>query len=214
MLTHHAYAIEGSLAQFEAYREALQKSEGFDAHDPNFVVRKFDSFGIDEARELTQLAQFSHVGARALYFVGVAAITSEAQQALLKLFEEPKEGSVFVLMTPHGALLKTLLSRCLPYPHTLIHATKNTEAKAFLHMPYKARSEWIALILKDDEENAREHVRAFFTELEVELYPRLSEGREVREALQEIAHFRQYLSDRSPSLKMLLEHFAATIPQT
>jgi hypothetical protein len=81
----------------------------------------------------------------------------------------------------------------------------------FLSWPYKKRSEWIAVFLKDDE-SARERTRTLFTELEAELYKRIDMGRDIREGLEDIEHFRQYLGDRSPSLKMILEHLAATLP--
>ena len=145
-------------------------------------------------------------------------MTSEAQQALLKLFEEPQPGIIFVLLVPQGALMPTLKSRFLPYPHMLTEAAlTHARAQAFLHMTYTQRSAWIAELLSE-EDHAREQVRSFFDELESVLHAELSKAAGERHAalvrgLGDIATLRKYLSDRSPSLKMLLEHLAATLPK-
>jgi len=209
MLTHHAYYIEGSIADFDAYVEKLKERLHLDAHTLDLVVRRYEKFGIEEARELTQLSSLKNPGERTIYILAVPSITSEAQQALLKLFEEPQEGLVFVLMVPHGVLLPTLRSRLLPYVETL-EGKSGGDAAAFLSWTYKKRSEWIAALLKDEDE-AREAVRAFCTDLERVLHQHIQQP-DARTGLQDVVHFRQYLADRSPSLKMILEHFAATLP--
>ena len=211
MLTHHAYYIEGPIAQTNEYAEHIRKSEGFVPHDPNFSIRNFDQMGIEDARSLISIASLKNTGARALFIISVASITTEAQQALLKLFEEPQVGTIFILLVPPGMLLPTLRSRFLAYPDKLPAQKGTGEAKEFLTWPYKKRSDWITALLKEDEDS-RERVRIFLNELEEELHTKITESRDVRESLFEIAHFRQYLSDRSPSLKMILEHFAATLP--
>lgn len=214
MLTHHAYYIEDSLERFAAYEKALRASEGFAAHDPGFLARRWEKFGIDESRELIELAALRHTGGRSLFFITAGSMTSEAQQALLKLFEEPQEGTIFVLLVPHGMLLSTLRSRMLTLPkgeEELFSSPRSSSTREFLSWPYKKRSDWVTAFLKD-EEGARERVRAFLTELEAELYAKIGEGAMIRQGLQDIEHFRGYLSDRSPSLKMILEHLAATLP--
>jgi hypothetical protein len=49
--------------------------------------------------------------------------------------------------------------------------------------------------------------------LESRLAPKLAESADVRKSLEDIAQFRNYVQDRAPSLKMILEHFAATLPK-
>ena len=211
MLSHHAYYIEDSLARFDAYKTHLEDSSGY-IQGKSLVSQYFDKFGIEDARTLIELASLKNTQETTLYFIGIASITSEAQQALLKLFEEPQEGTVFVLLVPHGVLLPTVTSRFLRYPNTVFfEAPSSTEAKDFLSWPYKKRSDWVASWLKA-EEDPREHVRAFLNKLEVELYKYRAEMPEIRSSLEEIAHLRQYMSDKAPSSKMILEHFAATLP--
>lgn len=229
-MNHHAYYIEGPLSQFAEYSGALKP----------FWAKKFERFGIDEARELITFASLKNIG-ETVFFIGAVSITTEAQQALLKLFEEPQEGTVFILLLPHGALLPTLRSRILEYPREKsglavqkvlggppfakakvapdifvqqapIFLKAQQLAASFLASSQKSRSEMIAKLLKD-ENDTKERAREFVNTLELALY----EGHQMsfknrRVALEDIAKVRSYLGDRSPSLKMLLEHLALVLP--
>ena len=213
-MTHHAYYIEGSGSQFESYKAELKP----------FFARAYERFGVDEARELIALAALKNYQ-EAMYLIATSVITSEAQQALLKLFEEPQQGTVFVLLVPHGTLLPTLKSRMLPFEterlagqNSLVEPTKTAtrglfgrQAAAFLKSSGKARSDIIATLLKDDE-GVRERVRDFIDALEIELTRFGLVKKEVRDGLHDLAMVRTYLADRSPSLKMLLEHLALALP--
>ena len=90
-MEHHAYFYEGPMSVFRVYQEALEP----------FWAHAFEQFGVDDARELRALASLKH-DEGSLFLVGAASITSEAQQALLKLFEEPQQGITFVLIVSHG----------------------------------------------------------------------------------------------------------------
>lgn len=208
---HHAYLYEGSQAQLDTLAEDARERFSFAAeHSPDVHVREFEKFGIDESRWLTEVGALKSAGGRALFVVGIASITSEAQQALLKLFEEPQEGSVYVVLVPHGLVLPTLRSRMLSYPVQLGEEISSSNAKKFLTLSGKDRSDIIAKLLKDDE-GTKERVRDFVNALEAELYKKAGEPK-ARQGLEDIAMVRGYLQDRSPSLKMLLEHLAVALP--
>jgi hypothetical protein len=198
-MTHHAYYIEGPLSHFAQYKDILRP----------FAASAYERFGIDEARELIALASLKNFN-EATFFVALSSITSEAQQALLKLFEEPQEGTTFVLLVPHGSLLPTLRSRMLAYPDPLESGPELALAKEFLAASGKARSDLIAAVLKD-EEGTKERARDLINALETELSKQMGDPA-ARQALEDIAKVRDYLRDRSPSLKMLLEHLAVCIP--
>ena len=202
MPAHHAYYIEGSLSQFDEYK----------AHLRPFWARAYERFGIDEARELIALASLKNF-AEATFFAGASSITGEAQQALLKLLEEPQEGTTFIFLVPHGALIATLKSRMLLYPEVIAKFSRSDLlAGEFLKMGGKERSEFITKLLKD-EEGVKERVRDFTNALEAQcVAQKAMQKPEGRQALQDIAMVRGYLADRSPSLKMLLEHLALALP--
>ena len=208
-MQHHAYYAEGSLSEFDAHKAALKP----------FWAAAFERFGIDESRELIALSSLKNFN-EAVFLIGAASITSEAQQALLKLFEEPQKGTTFVLLVPHGALLPTLKSRMLPYERQQTAQKKvlgsaspqpdhfSAQAATFLRSSGKERSDFIAKMLKD-EEGTKERVRDFVNALEIELVKDIKKNRQV---LQDIAMVRDYVCDRAPSLKMLLEHLALSLP--
>jgi len=232
-MTHHAYIYEGSLSELGTLAEDARVRFGFETeHSPDVHVREFEKFGIDESRWLTATAALKPSSGRTLFVIGISSTTSEAQQALLKLLEEPQAGTTFVLLLPHGLLLPTLRSRMLGYPHESMPAIENQDgpgepgpswggdwgggnfsgqARAFLTMSGKDRSDLIAKLLKDDE-GTKERVRDFVNTLEAELASRTRDAK-VRQGLEDIAMVRTYLADRSPSLKMLLEHLALSLPK-
>jgi len=213
MNSHHAYLYEGPASLLPQLADSACQHFAFKKEgNPDVLIEQWEKFGIDEARELSQQASLKSSGERSLFVLGFSSITSEAQQALLKLFEEPREGAMFVVLVPHGTLIPTLRSRFLDYPEKIsrLNLDRGTDAKEFLAAAYAKRSAMITEFMKD-EEGVRERARNFLNELERILYTKI-ENSEVREGLADIAHFREYLSDRSPSLKMILEHFAATLP--
>ena len=209
MPAHHAYYVEGPLAAFGAYKEHLQP----------FYAQEYEKFGIEEARELITAASLKNYE-HGVFLLGIASLTSEAQQAMLKLFEEPQQGTQFIVMVPHGTLLPTLRSRMMEYPEKekltagrLGSSQRDPQqVSLFLKLSSKERSDFITKLLKDDE-GTKERVRDFINALEAELYARVGPTRSnTRQALEDIAMVRDYLRDRSPSLKMLLEHLAIGLP--
>jgi hypothetical protein len=173
--------------------------------------QKYERFGIDEARGLIGLASLKNYK-ESVFLIVATSVTTEAQQALLKLFEEPQPGTTFVLVVPPGILLPTLRSRMQPYPGEKYQVASNkyqTSIK-FLKSKQKERSGQIAELLKD-EDDTKERVRGFVDGLEVELHKKLKD-KAAREGLADLALVRDYLRDRSPSLKMLLEHLALSLP--
>src|SRR3989344_3047228 len=151
-MTHHAYYYEGPLTLLQVLAENSRALLGLkDKHSPDVHIRHYEMFGIEEARDIGRLASLRSVAGQALFVLGISSITSEAQQALLKLFEEPQRGITFVLLVPHGALLATLRSRCLPYPHKLEDTAEAGSAAEFLSNPPKGRRAMVAEFLDEGE---------------------------------------------------------------
>jgi hypothetical protein len=183
------------MGDFEALKESLKP----------FVAIRYERFGVDEARELIHRASLKREG-ESVYLLATPTITTEAQQALLKLFEEPQAGVVFVLLLPHGVVLPTLRSR-------MAVGTKLLGQNNLADVPTRGTTrglfdrEVLDKLLKEDDKDA---IRDFLNRLEIELYPKIADPK-IRQALEDIARVRDYLRDRSPSLKMLLEHLALSL---
>ncbi len=210
-LTHHAYYVEDSPSLFTGLENGIRSSQQFDAHDPGFYARQYEKFGIDEARELQQLASLKSTKGAILFLLSISSITTEAQQALLKLFEEPQKGTFFVVLIPPGLLIPTLRSRMLPYPQVFPRVRSLADAEEFLSCSQKERSSFIAAFLKD-EDWLKDRVRDFLDSLELVLSTKIADPK-VRAGLEDIQKVRSYVGDRSPALKMLLEHLAVALPK-
>src|SRR3989344_2218828 len=114
---HHAYLIEGK--REEVLPEILKfvDSLGIDTNaNSDFVNISLDSFKIDDARNLKSFGNekgFSlEKNAKKIFIISANNFLLEAQNSLLKMFEEPIENTHFFLVTPDAnALLKTFASR-------------------------------------------------------------------------------------------------------
>lgn len=212
---HHAYLIEGPLSLLPGLEASARTLFDFEdskeGANPDVHIYSFEKLNIEEARGLSDEAAFKALSGRTLFVIAAGSISFDAQQALLKLFEEPQPGTTFVVLVPPGALMPTLRSRFAEYPEKLKEDdVSSTPAKKFLASPTKDRSTQIAALLKD-EEGVKERVREFLNSLEALLYKKIADPK-AREGLEDISLVRGYLADRSASLKMLLEHLAATLP--
>lgn len=105
---HHAYVYYGDGAVAEEMRNRL-------AATGVVYIYAHEKWGIDESRVLALEAHRTDEVGRVRHFILVmSAVTTEAQNALLKLFEEPPARVVFHCVIPPGTvLLPTLRSRLL-----------------------------------------------------------------------------------------------------
>jgi DNA polymerase III delta prime subunit len=108
MLTHHAFLCRlPEVSEDEARTAAAQLNCG------EVTYFSTEAFLIDDVRSLTEKAYMRPaVGEEQLLVVTFTTITVEAQQALLKLLEEPPRGTAFLFCVPDSVyLLPTVLSR-------------------------------------------------------------------------------------------------------
>lgn len=203
---HHAYFIEGEqvavLADVEAF---LKDAFGIvrQGH-PDVHYSMYDSFGIDESRDLQGMQTMRPVmGDKKIFILSTGAITSEAQNSLLKVFEEPTPGThFFVISSSQRILLPTLRSRMVVLTHASAQKdTTELNVKRFIKLSLKGRLEYVApLIEEKDKSKAEGFLQALVSEL-------AGGGvkKETADAIKEILSFIKYLKDRSSSLKLILE---------
>lgn len=94
------------------YCQAVASGRYPDCDEMNFS----DDRGIDAVRAVIQAAEYaSNCNARVFILDEIQSATKVAQNALLKLLEEPPEGVYLILLTTDPQrLLPTLKNRCLP----------------------------------------------------------------------------------------------------
>lgn len=175
------------------------KTEGADTR--HIIV---ESFGIDEARNLKNLAgERAFSGEHHHFIITTRSITEEAQNALLKLFEDPPSGAIFYLVIPsENRLLPTLRSR-LYLEQNQNNSEKEDLAHAFLRLDYKERMEWVADTAKKDSDKLVDLVREI-ARLDLHAWP--------LRAKHALLLAERYVYNRGAGKKMLIEELALSLP--
>jgi DNA polymerase III delta prime subunit len=208
-LTHHAYLLIEE--EVENLFPFLKKHHGIESKgNPDFFYEKHDSFGIDESRKLKELhvSKAFTPGGKRIFVIETRAITHEAQNSLLKIFEEPHDDTHFFLLMPSAVtLLPTLRSRLF-----IIESAKGehdglAEAKKFLKLSQKEKIDVVDELAKriSDEEITKGEAMEFLAALEIILSDQPEKN---MKALKAILKARDYMNDRAPSVKQLLEYVA------
>jgi len=199
MENHHAFLLFApSLEEALLPQDCMIQSV-----DVQHLVR--DRFSIDDARELSLQAQQTPIASPYRTFVIKAGeIAVEAQNALLKLFEEPpRHARFYVVIPPTAHLLPTLQSRLMVKEG--VQNLKESELfTAFLQMGLSERLELLALKAKAKD--------AVWTEAIVQGCEEFSLQRKDKALMETVLFVRRYLKTRGASVKMLLEELALSLP--
>src|SRR3989344_2870720 len=94
---YHANIILGQENSTDFLFNILEKNLDFKTQgNPDFLLMEVESFGIDDARSLGKWAiGKALLGEIKVCFIKTKSITPEAQNALLKILEEPTLGTYF-----------------------------------------------------------------------------------------------------------------------
>ncbi len=224
-MRHHAFVIEAEaskgieVAQAWAERELKMKIQG----NPDVIVLRYGLFSVEDARRVSELAAGApFVGEYKMLIISASRAYHEAQNALLKLFEEPPAGTYLFLILPSlGGLLPTLRSRIAVLdsnerpPRSFI----TESAEIFLKANKEKRSAIIKKLTSGkDEDERREHrdeAIAILNGIEVAAYTAMKRGggSAAVALLSDIMVLRNYLYDRSAPVRMILEHLSLVIPK-
>ncbi len=177
------------------------------------VHRFFDQsvLDIETARYISSWSNTPYSGEK----VGLISFNTaglEAQNALLKVLEEPRAGVRFIIITTHREhLIPTVLSRLhqMNLTQDVLHDEMYTKAYTFLTTPKVNRMNLkeVKLLLEEEDEEGRkkrESVKSFILALTDVLKTENSESRYILETLE----FASYASRPSTSGKALIEYLA------
>jgi DNA polymerase III delta prime subunit len=228
---HHAYLIEG--VRDEVVPEFLKFLKTLDIDtkgNPDFTQIIVDNFKIDEAFSLRSMStDKSFSSAKKIFIVCVNSFSLDAQNVLLKMFEEPTENTIFFLVVPDiNILLKTLVSRFYLISTKPELATETKEAEKFIALPLQARINFIKELLAESEEededgneivvldSARSKALKFLNALEDVIHNRLLKNSSNNSLIICCEHFlkvREFLRMPGSSTKSLMESVALIIPE-
>jgi DNA polymerase III delta prime subunit len=214
----HAYGIEGTWEDVGVRLQGFARQElnmSLPGHpDSQYIF--YESFGIEESRGLEMVARRTAlVAPQKVFVVGCRSMTSEAQNALLKLLEDPPPRTHFFLVIPS-------LSFFLPTLRSRLFLVRGVSSEVDLAIQDVASS-FVAATIVDRlkivtpiiEKKDRAAADAFINSVESVLSRDAFVGStplSVAQALREVLLTRKYLSDRAASLKLLLEHLALVLP--
>jgi DNA polymerase III delta prime subunit len=201
---HHAYLIVKD--DVSSLWQELEDNLGFIRKaNPDALSLELETFGIDEARDLSLWAIKKSFGERKVAVIKAPSITVEAQNALLKLFEEPTIGThFFILISGSGNILGTLLSRVRLIDN--IESVDNEKPKTpFLKSPISKRLKIIAPIIKDKD---KLKAKGLLNQISKEI----NQNKKDIASLEMIINAERFLSGRAPSVKMIMEHLAISLP--
>jgi hypothetical protein len=164
-----------------------------------------DTMGIGDVRAVTAQAQLRPATDGGQVFVIAASfITHEAQNALLKLFEEPPVDTAFVLVVPPAfQLLPTLQSR-IGQETTIADSSENQAWTLFLAASYADRLQQVDSWQKSKDPQ-------WLSQMVAGVHS-VSSQEVGLEAMQVLQFVGQKLQTRGASNKMLLEHLALVLP--
>lgn len=218
-MLHHACLFEGERKIIlPLITNFFEKEVGVNIHsNPDFHIREYDTFGIEDGKNIQNLAlQKAFSGNKKIFVISFNTITREAQNALLKLFEEPTPHTHFFLIAKiSDLLLPTLRSRLMiinSYEAKGNEKEIEEDAKTFLSSKKPDRLNILKPMI---EEKDKTHIVKFLNAIETLIYNNVDYRKDKRfiDALRYIEKNKRYVYDKSASLKMLLEHIALVIPQ-
>lgn len=215
---HHAYCLIGDNVKItENLKKTFKKELDFTIEgNPDFWYGEYETLGIDDTRNLNKLHGMRPVASDKKIFVVCANfITEQAQNAMLKMFEEPRGDTHFFLIMPKLGLIGTLKSRMMIIENKS-DVNSIIDVERFLKMKSGERMIEIKRLMEEisEEEKSKIEVVKFINSLEAELKNKINFSKDKNKAgiFEEIEMVREYAGEQSPSLKMLLEHLALVIP--
>jgi hypothetical protein len=223
----HAYYVSGELEQGIKAAVTFVEGEFGQSYEnnPNILVLRHGLLSVEDARKLRTLADFAPVqGNRKALIISAGRMFHEAQNALLKLFEEPPAGTLLILALPsEGMLLPTLRSRLQQLPH-LRHEV-DLQVVAFIKATSAEREKFISKLLdktKSDKEEDKQAARlaalqlieglAFVTHATWLSESNTTKKQYLLTFLSDLNRFIPILHERSAPLKLIFEHVLLTLP--
>ncbi|MFA5889217.1 MAG: hypothetical protein WCW47_00105 [Candidatus Paceibacterota bacterium] len=207
---HHAYFLVGDTESvFSDLKSFLENEVGINTTgNPDFWHGKYNTLNIEGARVIAESQDRKDFSdGRKVFIIQADFITEEAQNSLLKVFEEPTAGTHFFIISPQDNLLPTLRSRMQVISQKSIKSIKSK----VLEMGIADRLEKVKEITDaiGDEDATKQDAITLLNQIESELY---EAGVEKNHKALEICELtRVSLYDRGAPVKMILENLVLSV---
>ena len=213
-LNHHAYLLEGDLEpSYEELLKSLTTLEVATLGNPDLFIKDYENLLIDDVREIKDFESESRANKNGhkVLILKTRMFSYPAQNALLKVFEEPRPGVIFFLIMPDATkLFPTLRSRLFAVIGKYAADDElKREAKEFIKFSKKERIDFIKKFTDmESKVLLKEKSIKFLNFLEKDF----AEGNTTdKKKVEDIYLAKKYIGDQGSSPKILLEHLAVTI---
>ena len=215
ILTHSDQALTIASAALNISREKLH------AHPDFHLVKGEGSIGIDVIREIGYILRMRPAASSYKIFLieEFHLATEEAQNAFLKMFEEPPEYAYIFLITPYiDRLLKTVVSRAQIIEESRIKnkesrdltlQSKDYKLKPLFEMSIGERFLWLDSLLKgiENKHEAQRTLLALIDQFLLETVKQAKERKIAVEALESFKDAKKKIEQGFPNPKLLVEKF-------
>lgn len=214
----HAFLTTGDLEK--GIKRAISHAEstlGLSANDPaNLSVHRYVNFTVDDVRAFSESAyRAPTAGDTRAVILAAGRLFHEAQNAMLKLFEEPPIGMTLYLVVPStGSLFPTLLSRVQLLPDT---GEGSGVGAAFLGLSQSERKKYLDRLVNrtrsdkpEEKREGRKEVLELVQDLTRELHK--DEAFRMTPLMEDLASFTRILHDVSAPIKPICEHLLLVLP--
>lgn len=201
---HHALLILGEKTEVDNHIEGLGiKLIG----NPDVFVYEQNVLTVDDAREIGRKAIEKAFGEKKYFIIRVERLTPEAQNALLKTFEDPVPNTHFILTAREtNIFLPTLLSR-MEVVRVGGELEESNEVKKFLKKTLKQRIDFAKKFADEKEERGAGALAEFLDSLLLEL----RSADTPLSTMKKVLTLRTYARDTSAMPRVILEHLALVI---
>ena len=221
---YHSYVIEGEIVALVPGVRAFLEQRGYvGLQSPDIFSNTYDAFTIADSAIVKEWNSSKALTSdKKICIIGAQFINHEAQQSLLKILEEPQQGTHFFLVVPPGTnLLDTIRSRT----HTIkigidsLPVMSGANAVKFIAESLQKKLDLIAVMIeqhKDAEGSGglRHEATQLVNDIEKNIHEKFHKNPSdfrMQFILDELKNARDYLSVPGCSVKMILEHIALVI---
>lgn len=207
--SHHAILVEGEpAASLELIKSGFTDIGLLVEGNPDIFFLSYQKFGIEDARDIIEMSIGAPIqNEKKIIVFSFDSITADAQNAFLKIFEDPSPQLKFVLNTyTADGLLPTLRSRLLIYKNE--KRVEVASVEGFMKMSIGEKLKEIERMVKEyKDEGGKQKIKQFLLGIHYLLEQRIQKGEKGNNlvALKATAKALDYLEDKSSSVKILLE---------
>lgn len=202
---HHANLLIGTAKETESYLYSLCENLGVRlSNNPDFFTFRAETFGINEARELRLLSTRKFITTSKIFLIVPTYLTLEAQNALLKTFEDPyPETYFFLAVREESMVISTLRSRMQILRISGDSTLRSSDAETFLVSSIKDRLSFARKFV-DEEKN----LTIFLDDL---LFL-LRKKNKAQASMERVYAVRRSIRHPVVAARLVLEHLSAILP--